>query len=424
MTRYSGNPQVDEYLPAKIESSGSDAVKLDSHVSTTHRNASPFIPDWKDAETFRRDVQLLNHQGFIHNAQRFTPRLTAESIIILVQVHSRPDQLQMLIDSFRKMRYINETLVIFSHDFYSQDVFDVIAKIDFCPYMQIFYPYAIQVYNSQFPGNDPSDCPRNIQKDEARKRKCNNAEYQDFYGHYREAPYSQTKHHFLWKLQFIFENCSLLRTFEGLIFRIEEDYYLAEDTIDYMRKLDRQARIQCPEYKMYIMGAYSDYSRDDYKSSAARKDRWYTGIGRGMAFKKHFWKLFKKCAKLFCLFDDYNWDWSLMHVTTTCIPGGFKILKPVGSRVFHIGICKGFHQNSNCKTADVVNNVQGILSRNRNYLFPEHVYIHQSFALRTYPAVHNGGWADIRDHEMCLRIFNNQSMSTEEMNKIHQKLFS
>ncbi|XP_041374169.1 alpha-1,6-mannosyl-glycoprotein 2-beta-N-acetylglucosaminyltransferase-like [Gigantopelta aegis] len=265
MTRYSGNPQVDEYLPAKLESSGSDAVNFDSQESTTHRNASPFIPEWKDMETFRRDVQLLNHHGFIHNEQTFTPRLTSESIVILVQVHNRPDQLQMLIDSFRKMRYINETLVIFSHDFYSRYVFNVIARINFCPCMQIFYPYAIQVYNSRFPGNDPNDCPRNLQKDEARKRKCNKAEYHDFYGYYRQAPYSQTKHHFLWKLQFIFENCSLLRTFEGLIFRIEEDYYLAEDTIDYMRKLDRQARIQCPEYKMYIMGAYSDYSRQKAK---------------------------------------------------------------------------------------------------------------------------------------------------------------
>ncbi|XP_041374320.1 alpha-1,6-mannosyl-glycoprotein 2-beta-N-acetylglucosaminyltransferase-like [Gigantopelta aegis] len=118
----------------------------------------------------------------------------------------------MLVDSFRRMRYIDETLVIFSHDFYSQDVFDVIAKIDFCPYVQIFYPYAIQVYNNQFPGDDPKDCPRNLKKEEARKRKCNNAEYQHTYGHYREAPYTQIKHHLLWKLQFIFENCSLLRT--------------------------------------------------------------------------------------------------------------------------------------------------------------------------------------------------------------------
>ncbi|XP_041374173.1 alpha-1,6-mannosyl-glycoprotein 2-beta-N-acetylglucosaminyltransferase-like [Gigantopelta aegis] len=332
MTRYSGNSQADDYLPAKPESSGSDAVKLDSQESITHRNASLFMPDWKDVETFRRDVQFLNQEGFIHNAQTFKPKLTSESIVILVQVHNRPDQLQILIDSFHKMRYINETLVIFSHDFYSQDLFDVIAKIDFCPYMQIFYPYAIQVYNSQFPGTDPNDCPRNLQKDESRKRKCNNAEYQDFYGQYRGAPYTQIKHHFLWKLQFIFENCSLFRTFEGLIFRIEEDYYLAEDTIDYMRKLDRQARIQCPEFKMYIMGEYSGYSHEEYKSSATRKDRWYIGIGTGMAFRKYIWKLFKECAKSFCLFDDYNWDWSLMHVAATCIRGGFKILKPKGSR--------------------------------------------------------------------------------------------
>ncbi|XP_041374172.1 alpha-1,6-mannosyl-glycoprotein 2-beta-N-acetylglucosaminyltransferase-like [Gigantopelta aegis] len=332
MTRYSGKSQGGDYLPVKPESSGAELpyhsydvniahpVKCYSRDSITHRNVGPFIPNWKDVETFRRDVEFLNHRGIIHNEQNFKPRLTPESIVILVQVHNRPDQLQMLIDSFRRMRYINETLVIFSHDFYSQDVFDVIAEIDFCPYMQLFYPYAIQVYNNQFPGDDPKDCPRNLDKEEARKRKCNNAEYQDLYGHYRQALYTQMKHHWVWKLHVIFENCLLLRHFEGIIFRIEEDYYLAEDTIDYMRKLDRQARVQCPEYKMYIMGAYSGYSRDDYKSSAARKDRWHIGIGRGMAFRKDVWKLFKECAKSFCLFDDYNWGWSLMHVVATCFP--------------------------------------------------------------------------------------------------------
>ncbi|XP_041374166.1 alpha-1,6-mannosyl-glycoprotein 2-beta-N-acetylglucosaminyltransferase-like [Gigantopelta aegis] len=391
--------------------------------ATKTRTDVPFIPNWKDMESFRRDVEFLNHQGFIYNELKFKPRLTAESIVFLVQVHSRADQLQMQIDSFSKMRYINETLIIFSHDFYSQDVFDVIAKIDFCPYVQIFYPYAIQVYNNQFPGDDPKDCPRNLIKDEARKRKCNNAEYQDPYGHYREATHAQLKHHWLWKLQFIFENCSLLRNFEGIIFRLDDDYYLAEDTIDYLRKLDRQSRIQCPECKMYIMGQSTDYSHDEYKSGAAKKDYWWAGNGRGMAFRKDFWKLFKDCAKSFCLFDDCNWDWSLMHVTATCIPGGLKILKPLGSRVFHLGSCKGFHQNRSCKTTDVLNNVLGILRRNRNYLFPENVNIPIDFPSRSTLDVPYGGWTDIRDHQMCLRIFNNESLSTTDFRKIHQKLF-
>ena len=381
-----------------------------------------FIPNFKDIDTFRRDAEFLNHQGYIHNKDKFSVKLTADSIVILVQVHSRADQLQMQIDSFRKIRYINETLVIFSHDFYSPHVFDVIAKIDFCPYMQIFYPYPIQVYSKQFPGDDPNDCPRNLNKDEALKRKCNNAKFPDPYGHYREAPHAQLKHHWLWKLQFIFENCSLLRNFGGIILRLDDDYYLAEDAIYFIRKMDKKSKVECPDCKMYIMGESSDYAFDAYKSGAAIKDTWWAGNGRGMAFRKDFWDTFKACAKPFCFFDDCNWDWSLMHVGYKCIPGGIKILKPLGSRLFHLGSCKGFHQNRSCQTTDVLKKVQVILDHNRKYLFPENIQISELYS-KPIKDIPYGGWTDIRDREMCLRIFNNESLSSEDLKKIHQKLF-
>lgn len=34
----------------------------------------------------------------------------------------------------------------------------------------------------------------------AATKKCNNWEHPDKYGHYREAKYCQTKHHWLWKV--------------------------------------------------------------------------------------------------------------------------------------------------------------------------------------------------------------------------------
>ena len=34
----------------------------------------------------------------------------------------------------------------------------------------------------------------------AREMGCQNREYPDKYGHYREAKYSQTKHHWFWKV--------------------------------------------------------------------------------------------------------------------------------------------------------------------------------------------------------------------------------
>ena len=405
-------------------SNGTGDLKNNSQEPTaTGRRRQAFIPNFKDIDTFRRDVEFLNRQGYIHNKDKFSVKLTADSIVILVQVHSRAELLEMQIDSFREMRYINETLVIFSHDFFSQDVFDVIAKIDFCPYMQIFYPYPIQVYSKQFPGEDPNDCPRNITEQDALKLKCINAKYPDFYGHYREAAMTQMKHHWVWKLQFIFENCSLLRNFEGIVFRIEEDYYLAEDTIYYLRKLDQQSQIQCPECKMYLMGYYSPFDITVYNTGGAVKYLWYLGLGRGMALRKDFWNLFKNCSETFCRFDDYNWGWSLNYISASCIAGGLKTLKPLGSRVFHLGVCKGLNTKKDCKATDVLQKVHRVLNLNKKDMFPNNVTVTRSVKGKPMPRKY-GGWGDIRDQEMCLRISKGQSLSTADFRNMQQNLFN
>ena len=39
----------------------------------------------------------------------------------------------------------------------------------------------------------------------------------------------------------------------------------------------------------------------------------------------------------FCNFDDYNWDWTLQHLSSKCIPNQMKVLKMKATRVFHMG---------------------------------------------------------------------------------------
>jgi len=33
--------------------------------------------------------------------------------------------------------------------------------------MQIFFPYSLQQYPNEFPGEDPRDCPRNVNKEQS-----------------------------------------------------------------------------------------------------------------------------------------------------------------------------------------------------------------------------------------------------------------
>ena len=57
----------------------------------------------------------------------------------------------------------------------------------------------------------------------------------------------------------------------------------------------------------------------------------------GMAFTRDVWQKIHSCATVFCQFDDYNWDWSLFHVSMTCLKAKLSVMLIKGPRVFHIG---------------------------------------------------------------------------------------
>ena len=58
---------------------------------------------------------------------------------------------------------------------------------------------------------------------------CSNSRWPDVHGHYREAAVSQTKHHWWWKLNWIFQHLTITKYFTGHVVFIEEDHYLAPD---------------------------------------------------------------------------------------------------------------------------------------------------------------------------------------------------
>jgi len=45
---------------------------------------------------------------------------------------------------------------------------------------------------------------------------CNNALYPDLYGHYREAKFTQTKHHWWWKANRVFNQLEVTRNHTGM----------------------------------------------------------------------------------------------------------------------------------------------------------------------------------------------------------------
>lgn len=73
---------------------------------------------------------------YIHNESLFKA-LRNDSVIIVVQVHTRIEYLRHLIESLEKARNISDALVIFSHDFRDEKINELVHSIKFCKVIQV-----------------------------------------------------------------------------------------------------------------------------------------------------------------------------------------------------------------------------------------------------------------------------------------------
>jgi hypothetical protein len=80
---------------------------------------------------YRQYVQKKNHEQYMYNSNLFSSRTTR--YILLVQVHTRVVYLKKFIEMLQNVETINETLVIFSHDFIDSDINELVTNITFVP---------------------------------------------------------------------------------------------------------------------------------------------------------------------------------------------------------------------------------------------------------------------------------------------------
>ncbi|KAG9344803.1 hypothetical protein JZ751_010490 [Albula glossodonta] len=349
---------------------------------------------------YRGIVFQLNFDQTIRNEDKFKNR-PKDDLVVLVQVHNRLENLKLLIESLRRARGIENVLLVFSHDYWSPEINQVVTAIDFCPVLQIFFPFSIQLYPQEFPGNDPRDCPRDISKTDALKLGCNNAEYPDSFGHYREAKFSQTKHHWWWKLHFVWEKVKVLKGHNGLVLLVEDDHFLSPDFYHLLKKMSSLKREQCPDCDILSLGAYGHVSYASKANKVEVKAWKSTEHNMGMALSRETYQKLIRCTDTFCTYDDYNWDWSIQHLTVSCLPTFLKVMVSEAPRIFHAGEC-GIHHNRACMPSSQTAMIDRVLQSNVNQLFPKSLLITKRLpAVGTSPNTKNGGWGDIRDHELC-----------------------
>jgi len=84
----------------------------------------------------KQQINRYNEMQLVLNEDTFGP-LQNDSVIIVIQVHTRITYLRHLIVSLAQAKDISKTLLIFSHDFYDEDINDLIQTIDFCKVIQV-----------------------------------------------------------------------------------------------------------------------------------------------------------------------------------------------------------------------------------------------------------------------------------------------
>lgn len=343
-------------------------------------------------------VFLANYKQTVLNADKFPgdPQL-----VLVVQVHNRPEYLRLLIRSLEKAAEVHSFLIIFSHDYFSEEINAIVQGISFCKVLQIYFPFSTQLYPSEFPGQDPRDCPRDISKDQALKTGCLNAEHPDSYGHYREASITQTKHHWWWKLHFVWERVQVMQGYGGFAIFLEEDNYILPDFFHFYKSMIKFRKYSCEDCDMLALGNHNGLSDFTRLSNKVLTAGWMsTKHNIGMALSREVYYKMMGCNNEFCTYDDYNWDWTLQHLSGGCISKALKVLVAQGSRVLHTGDC-GLHQKEKCRPEWAAQRVEENLQMTKDGLFPASLVLTGAEAVEHKPHMKNGGWGDIRDHILC-----------------------
>lgn len=85
-----------------------------------------------ELKRYRTFVNEHNSRQQVMNADVFSSTLMENSLVIVVQVHNRPDYFEYLIQSLRTARGISGALLIISHDFFSEEMNRLVKTINFC----------------------------------------------------------------------------------------------------------------------------------------------------------------------------------------------------------------------------------------------------------------------------------------------------
>lgn len=131
-----GDPHV-QFKDDRLDDEAANMTHPHLFIAPNQYNETPshgqFSINDGNLTLIKLEMDKMNKAQFIHNLNKYGLRLNTESVVIVVQVHDRLEYLKILFDSLKAVRKIEESLLIISHDVFSQKLNKLVMSIDFCP---------------------------------------------------------------------------------------------------------------------------------------------------------------------------------------------------------------------------------------------------------------------------------------------------
>src|SRR5262245_17861118 len=103
---------------------------------------------------------------------------------------------------------------------------------------------------------------------------------------------------------------------------LEEDHMVAPDFLHILRIMIAKRPTVCADCEVLSLGTYQkSYKKYLAEIGQLTVQYWFSSKhNMGMVFNAAQWERFRNCSQMFCTYDDYNWDWSLMQLSMKCLP--------------------------------------------------------------------------------------------------------
>ena len=91
---------------------------------------TPGDPTRTDKGLSRGFLESLNSKEIVYNSEKYQA-LAPDDVVFIIQVHKRIHYLRYLLESFEAAKGIEKVLLIFSHDYYDEEINNLIRSIKY-----------------------------------------------------------------------------------------------------------------------------------------------------------------------------------------------------------------------------------------------------------------------------------------------------